>query len=251
MMKLFTFAIAVCLTAPAAAQQVTDPQIASIVVTANQVDIDAGKLAASRSKNPDVKKFGELMVADHTGVNTSAIELVKKLNVTPQDNPTSQSLKSGGETNVAHLKTLNGAEFDKAYVDHEVVYHQQVLDAIDKTLVPNASNAELKALLVKVRPAIAAHLDHAKTLQASLSAKHTATIDGTAFMPKRISVKVGDSVTWTNKDPFAHTVTSRAAGFDSKTMASGASWTYRATRAGEFPYVCTLHPTMTGTLIVE
>jgi plastocyanin len=150
-----------------------------------------------------------------------------------------------------HLKTLSGAEFDKAYVDHEVVYHQQVLDAIDKTLVPNASNAELKALLVKVRPAIAAHLDHAKMLQASLSAKHTTTIDGTAFTPRRVSVKVGDSVTWTNKDPFAHTVTSRAGGFDSKTIVAGGSWTYLATRAGEFPYVCALHPAMKGTLIVE
>jgi len=251
MMKLLSFAIAVCLAAPAAAQQVTDPQIASIVVTANQVDIDAGRLAASRSKHPEVKKFGELMVSDHTGVNKSATDLAKKLNVTPQDNPTSQSLKSGGEANVAHLKTLSGADFDKAYVDHEVVYHQQVLDAIDKTLIPSASNAELKALLVKVRPAIAAHLDHAKMLQASLGAKHTATIDGTAFMPKRVRVKVGESVTWTNNDPFAHTVTSRAAGFDSKTIAAGGSWTYLATRAGEFPYVCTLHATMRGTLIVE
>ena len=249
-MKLFTFALAVCLAAPAAAQQVTDPQIASIVVTANQVDIDAGKLAASHSKNPEVKQFGQLMVTDHTGVNASATELVKKLKVTPEDNATSKSLKSGGEMNVAHLKTLSGAEFDKAYVDHEVVYHQQVLDAIDKTLIPSASNAELKALLVKVRPAIAAHLEHAKMLQASLSGKKV-SIDGTAFQPTTIRVKAGESITWTNEDPFAHTVTSRAGGFDSKTLASGRSWTYRVTRAGEFPYVCALHPTMKGTLIVE
>jgi putative membrane protein len=63
---------------------------------------------------------------------------------------------------------LKGAAFDKAYVDHEVVYHQQVIDAIDKTLIPSAQNAELKALLVKVRPAFIAHLDHAKHLQASM-----------------------------------------------------------------------------------
>ena len=249
-MKTLTLAIAVCLAAPTAAQQVTDPQIASIVVTANQVDIDAGKLAASRSKNPEVKRFGELMVADHTGVNTSATELVKKLKVTPQDNATSQSLKSGGDMNLAHLKTLSGADFDKAYVEHEVAYHQQVLDAIDKTLIPNARNDELKALLVKVRPAIAAHLDHAKMLNASLSGKKV-SIDGTAFRPITLRVKAGESITWTNEDPFAHTVTSRAGGFDSKALASGRSWTYRATRAGEFPYVCTLHPTMKGTLIVE
>jgi putative membrane protein len=163
-----------CLAAPVAtvsAQGVTDPQIASIVVTANQVDIDAGKLAQARSKNAQVKQFGQLMVTDHTGVNKQATELVTRLKVTPQDNPTSQSLKSGGDTNIAHLKTLKGAQFDQEYVEHEVAYHQQVLDAIDKTLIPNAKNEELKALLVKVRPAIAAHLDHAKMLQASLNGK--------------------------------------------------------------------------------
>jgi putative membrane protein len=69
---------------------------------------------------------------------------------------------------VATLKGLKGAAFDKAYVDNEVAYHQAVLDAVDKTLIPGASNAELKALLVKVRPAFVAHLEHAKKLQASL-----------------------------------------------------------------------------------
>lgn len=153
---------------PADAQSVTDPQIASIVVTANQVDIDAGKLAGSMSSNAEVKKFAAQMVTDHTGVNKSAVDLVTKLKVTPEDNATSQSLKAGGEKNVANLKTLKGAAFDKAYIDHEVAYHQAVLDAVDKTLIPNASNAELKALLVKVRPAFVAHLEHARHLQASL-----------------------------------------------------------------------------------
>jgi len=152
----------------ASAQQVSDAQIASIVVTANQVDIDAGKMAVAQSSNPEVKKFGQLMITDHTGVNKSASDLVTKLGVTPAENPTSQSLKTGGDQNLSQLKGLKGAAFDKAYVDHEVAYHQQVLDALDKTLIPNAQNAELKALLVKTRPAFVAHLDHAKSLQASL-----------------------------------------------------------------------------------
>ena len=151
----------------ASAQSVNDAQIASIVVTANQVDIDAGKLAKSRSTNKEVKAFAELMITDHTGVNKSATDLVTKLKVTPQDNPTSQSLKAGGDKNLAHLKTLKGAAFDKAYVDHEVAYHQQVIDALDKTLIPGATNDELKALLIKVRPAFVAHLEHAKHLQSS------------------------------------------------------------------------------------
>jgi putative membrane protein len=118
-----------------------------------------------------VKQFGALMVTDHTGVNKAAVELATKLKVTPQDNPTSQSLKQGGEDNVAALKKLKGAAFDKAYIDHEVVYHQQVLDAVDKVLIPGATNAELKALLEKTRPAFVAHLEHAKKVQAGLAGK--------------------------------------------------------------------------------
>src|SRR5438067_3696838 len=156
-------------TGVAFAQDINDAQIASIVVTANQVDIDAGKLATAKAADPEVKKFAQLMVTDHTGVNKSAVDLATKLKVTPQDNPTSTSIKTGGDENVKNLRTLKGAAFDKAYVDHEVAYHQQVLDAVDKTLIPGAKNAELKALLVKVRPAFVAHLEHAKHVQASLA----------------------------------------------------------------------------------
>lgn len=154
---------------PALAQSgPTDPQIAAIVVTANQVDVDAGKLAEARSKSRDVRDFARLMVTDHTGVNQAATALVTKLHVQPEPNATSASLKKGGDENIAHLKALKGAAFDKAYVDHEVAYHQAVLDAVDQTLIPSAQNAELKALLVKVRPAFVAHLGHAKHLQSML-----------------------------------------------------------------------------------
>jgi len=145
-----------------------DAQIAHIVVTANQVDIDAGKLAETKGSTSEVKAFGKQMVTDHSGVNKQASDLAAKLKVTPEDNPTSQSLKSGGADNVKKLSTLSGGAFDKAYVDHEVAYHEQVLDAIDKTLIPSAKNAELKALIVKVRPAFVGHLEHAKMLQKSL-----------------------------------------------------------------------------------
>ena len=147
----------------------SDAQIAHIVVTANKVDIDAGKLAQLKGKDKEVKAFGKQMVADHTGVNKQAVALVSKLKVTPEDNPTSQSLKAGGEENIRHLKGLKGAAFDKAYIDHEVAYHEQVLDTIDKVLIPSAKNVELKDLIVKVRPAFVGHLEHAKKIQARLS----------------------------------------------------------------------------------
>ena len=146
----------------------TDPQIAAIVVTANQVDIDVGKLAKSTTHAKDVKQFAQLMITDHTAVNKSAVALVQKLKVTPENDATSDSLKKGGDENLANLKKLKGKTFDRAYVDHEVTYHEAVIDALDKTLIPNAKNDELKALLVKVRPAFIAHLEHAKHLQGSL-----------------------------------------------------------------------------------
>jgi putative membrane protein len=162
------FVAAALAVGSAHAQAPSDPQIAGIVVTANQIDIDAGKLAKSRSKNKEVRSFANQMVTDHTAVNKQAVALAKKLKVKPEGSDTQESLKKGARENVANLKKLKGAEFDKAYVDHEVAYHQAVLDAIDQTLIPSAKNAELKALIEKVRPAIAAHLDHAKHLQGSL-----------------------------------------------------------------------------------
>jgi putative membrane protein len=172
-MRISILIVALGLSAPVAAAPagINDAQIASIVVTANQVDIDAGKTATAKATNPEVKKFAQLMVTDHTGVNASATALVTRLGVTPEDNETSQALKAGGEKNLSTLKGLSGAAFDKAYVDHEVAYHQQVLDAVDQTLIPNAKNADLKALLVKVRPAFVAHLEHARQLQSSLAGR--------------------------------------------------------------------------------
>jgi putative membrane protein len=145
-----------------------DAQIAAIVVTANQVDIDAGKLAVSKSTDKSVKEFAQRMITDHTGVNKAATDLVTKLKVKPEENSTSKGLQKSGDETLKRLNGLKGAAFDKAYVDNEVTYHQTVLDALDKTLIPSAKNAELKALLVKVRPAFVAHLDHAKHLQATL-----------------------------------------------------------------------------------
>jgi putative membrane protein len=172
MKTVLTFALALCSTSLwAATGAPSDPQIAAIVVTANQVDIDAGKLAEATTHSPQVRDFAQLMVKDHTGVNQAATALVTKLHVTPESNPTSESLKQGGEQNLATLHKLSGAAFDQAYVDHEVAYHQAVLDAVDQTLIPSAKNAELKALLVKVRPAFVAHLAHAKTLQAALAGR--------------------------------------------------------------------------------
>ncbi len=147
---------------------VTDPQIAAIVVAANSTDSAGGTLAGEKGTNPKVKEFAQRMVTDHSGVNQQAVALVTKLGVTPEENNTSRQLAQGGEQTRQRLSGLSGASFDRGYIDSEVEYHETVLQAIDSTLIPSAQNAELKAMLQQVRPAIQAHLDMAKAIQKEL-----------------------------------------------------------------------------------
>lgn len=152
----------------AAAPAVTDPQIAGIVVGANGIDVEAGQLAQEKGESQQVKDFAQRMITDHTAVNQQASDLAGRLGVTPEESPTSRQLRQGADENMANLRGLSGAAFDRAYIDHEVEYHQAVLSALDETLIPSAQNAELKDLLTKTRPAIQAHLDHAKQIQSEL-----------------------------------------------------------------------------------
>jgi len=158
---------------PSAIAAVTDPQIAAIVVAANTVDIKTGELAQSKTKNSKVKEFADTMVRDHTAVNKTAVDLVTKLGVTPEENDTSRSLTSSGDQMRERLRILSGKDFDIAYINNEVTYHALVIKALDDTLIPSAQNAELKALLVKVRPSFVAHLKHAEQLQASMDGKNS------------------------------------------------------------------------------
>ena len=158
------------LHAQAASPKLSDPEVAHVAVTANSIDIDLAKLAQSRTSDRDVKQFATTMITDHSAVNAQATALATKLGVTPKDNAVSQSLLKAAAEARAAIEPLKGKAFDKAYIDREVAYHEAVIDALDKVLVPNTSNAELKQLLVDVRPAFEAHLAHAKKLQGALGA---------------------------------------------------------------------------------
>ena len=146
----------------------TDPQIAHIAYTAGVIDIDAGKQALDKSKNEAVRAFAQQMIGDHGAVNEQALALVKKLNVTPEDNATSQSLAKGAKAEGDKLAGLDGAAFDKAYVDNEVAFHKIVNNALSQTLIPDAQNAELKSLLERGLKLFEAHLQHAETLAKQL-----------------------------------------------------------------------------------
>ncbi|HJR17298.1 MAG TPA: DUF4142 domain-containing protein [Gemmatimonadales bacterium] len=153
-----------------AATDLSDPEVAHVAVTANSIDIELAKFAQPRLRSEPARKFAVTMVTDHSAVNEQAAALASRLGVTPKDNAVSQSLLKGAAEAKASLEKAQGAAFDRAYMDREVAYHQAVLDALDGLLIPTTSNAELKKLLVDVRPAIAAHLAHAKKLQSSLVA---------------------------------------------------------------------------------
>jgi putative membrane protein len=146
----------------------TDPEIAHIVVTANSIDSAMGELAKSKARRSAVKGFAQTMITDHGAVNQQAVKLAQRLKVTPQANDVSREYQQGADEARAGLEAKSGAEFDRAYVEREVQYHQAVLDALDQTLIPSTQNPELKALLQGARPAFAAHLARAKQVQGTL-----------------------------------------------------------------------------------
>ena len=164
--------VGACASAPPATStksaDLSDAEIAAIVVAANAVDAEMGTLAAERAVRTDVQQFGRTMTTDHRAVNQAAGELVARLKVTPVENAVSQKLRADGTAVRAELAAKSGLAFDRAYIAHEVEYHKAVIAAVDDVLIPNATNAELKQTIVGVRPALVAHLEHAEKLLAQL-----------------------------------------------------------------------------------
>jgi putative membrane protein len=146
----------------------TDPQIAHIAYTAGVIDIEAAKLAVEKSQTKDVVDFANGMIRDHEAVNVQALDLVKKLNVTPEDNATSKALTEAANKKRGELASLDGAAFDKAYVENEVAYHAQVNEALENLLIPSAQNPELKDLLETGLKMFQGHQAHAEHVAAEL-----------------------------------------------------------------------------------
>lgn len=163
MALVFLMALPDCSSAQNA--RLTDPEIASVAVTANQIDINYASIAKEKSKNQEVLRFAETMANDHKAVIAQAVALVTKLNVTPKDNAVSQKLLADAEKTKKKLLAKSGKAFDKAYIDNEVAYHKAVIAAVEGLLIPASENAELKELLQKVVPALKTHLAHAEMVQ--------------------------------------------------------------------------------------
>ena len=161
----------VMLSVPVFAQEnpkLSDAEVASAEVVANQIDISYGEIAMERSKNEDILNFAETMISDHRAVIAQASALVKKLGVTPKDNAVSQKLLADAEKTKKTLRSKSRKAFNKTYIDNEVAYHKAVISAVEGLLIPETENKELKALLENVVPALKTHLEHAIMVQNKL-----------------------------------------------------------------------------------
>lgn len=166
--SFYAVVITILLALPSFAQEnpeLSDAEVASVAVVANQIDINYAGIAKEKSKNAEVLKFAETMANDHKAVISQAAALVKKLGVTPADNAVSQKLLADAANTERTLRATAKKDFDKAYIDNEVAYHKAVIDAVEKLLIPETENAELKTLLQNVVPALKAHLAHAEMVQ--------------------------------------------------------------------------------------
>jgi putative membrane protein len=165
---LIIVAQSIVMALPSIAQEkpnLTDPEVASVAVVANQIDINYAQIAKQRSKDKEVLNFANTMANDHKAVIGQAVALVTKLKVTPKDNAVSKKLLADAEKVKKSLRSKSGKAFNKAYIDNEVSYHKAVISAVETLLIPTTENKELKDLLQKVVPALKAHLAHAEMLQ--------------------------------------------------------------------------------------
>lgn len=153
--KIFGFALAIWLlwvgawTSAAVPQTagLTDPQIVSIAYTAGNIDIENAKLALTKSQDQAIRTLARDMIRDHTAANERALALVKRLHMTPQDNPASRSLVRQADNIRAQLAQMSGKDFDRAYIDNELAYHKAVAKALETRLIPAARHRQLKSLL--------------------------------------------------------------------------------------------------------
>jgi putative membrane protein len=145
--------------------KLSDAEVASVAVVANQIDIDYAAIAKEKSKNEDILNFANMMTDNHMAVIALAVALVNKLKVTPKYNAVSQKFFNDAKKTEKLLRSKKGNAFNKAYIDNEVAYHKAVIAAVEGLLIPEAENAELKTLLQNVVPSLKGHLVHAEAVQ--------------------------------------------------------------------------------------
>lgn len=133
-----------------------DAAIVAIFDLANTADIETGKLGAERASNKEVKDYGTMLFQVHTEVRQKGRDLAKKLGVTPVL-PADNTMGRDHAAAMARLRALHGAEFDRAFLQHEQDFHAAVIAAVKQTLLPAIENPELKDFVTSLAPAFEAH----------------------------------------------------------------------------------------------
>jgi putative membrane protein len=141
-----------------------DATIVAIFDAANTADIETGALAEERGSSKEIRDFGAMLARDHAMVRQQGRDLAARLRVTPTPPKDDQGARDHAAA-MARLESLEGAAFDRAFLEHEIAFHQAVIDAVTGTLLPAIRNPELKALVEKVAPAFQAHTRMAQELQ--------------------------------------------------------------------------------------
>ena len=156
-------------TRPAvAARTLDDPTIVAIFDAANTADIETGELAMQRGQSKEVRDFGAMLAHDHRAVRQQGRDLAAKLRVTPTP-PKDDAGARAHAAAMAKLRAVPAADFDHAFLQHEVGFHKSVIDAVTTTLLPAIRNAEVKDLVTRVAPAFKAHMMAAENLDKRLS----------------------------------------------------------------------------------
>jgi putative membrane protein len=143
--------------------KIDDPTIVAIFDAANTYDIETGTLAVKKARSKEAHEFGEMLVRDHTNVRQQGRDLAASLKVTPTP-PKDFALAKAHAEAMTKLRSLSGRQFDRAFLQHEIDFHNAVIDAVTKSLLPATQNAQLKDLETKVAPAFVAHRDRAQNL---------------------------------------------------------------------------------------
>jgi putative membrane protein len=151
-----------------------DPTIVAIFDAANTYDIEAAQLALQKSHTESVRKLAQQFAVDHKNLRQQGRDLAKKLGVKPTPPAQSDLAKEHAEA-MRMLRGKSGGDFDRAYAEHEVKFHETVIDAVTGTLLPAISNAELKAFVQKTAPAFQGHLAMAKQLVSQLGGSTTSS----------------------------------------------------------------------------
>lgn len=149
----------------------SDARIAGAALLANNVEIHHAALAPSRASHPEVLAYAARMRTDHSSLNASLTDLLGRLGIAAEDDPSVAALRDSSVARRARLEKVSGRAFDIAYLDADAQSHRELLAVVDRLRAANPTSAELREYVAALRPAYLAHLAHAEQVRGTLAAR--------------------------------------------------------------------------------